>query len=156
MSSQPIGLTTIPKLLPVTGTFALPFTAYYAILSVRVVRERLQKEHYLGDNSSTATSDWKSYRNDRLYLLTRAHTNLAENVPLAFILAALVEVNGGSRKALSWFLGGFLAMRVLHADFGILSQGIGLGRPVGYWGSVGLLSAIAGYSAFLVKGYWGL
>ncbi|KAJ0370990.1 hypothetical protein COL26b_009881 [Colletotrichum chrysophilum] len=155
MSSQPIGLATIPKLLPVTGTFALPFTAYYALLSLRTVRERLQKEHYLGDNSSTGSADWRAYQNDKLYLLTRAHTNFTENVPLAFILATLVEVNGGNRKVLSWFLGSFLAMRVLHADFGILQQGLGSGRPIGYFGSVGLLSAIAGYGAFLVKGYWG-
>ncbi|KAJ0121958.1 uncharacterized protein J7T55_002469 [Diaporthe amygdali] len=155
MSSQTIGLTTMPKLLPVTGAFALPFTAYFALLSIRTVRERLQKEHYLGDNSSTASSDWRAYQNDKLYLLTRAHANFVEYVPMAFILATLVEVNGGNRKVLSWFLGSFLALRVLHADFGILQQGVGAGRPIGFIGSVGLLSAIAGYGAFLVKGYWG-
>lgn len=138
-----------------TGTFVLPFTAYYALLSIRTVRERLEKGHYLGDNSSTTSSERYDYKNDKLFLLTRAHTNFVENVPLAFILATLAEVNGGSRKVPSWFLGSFLAMRVLHADFGILQQGSGRGRPIGYFGSVGLLSALAGYGIFFVKSYWG-
>lgn len=138
-----------------TGTFALPFTAYYSLLSLRTVRERLEKRLYLGDTSSTAGSDSHAFKDDKLYLLTRAHTNFVENVPLAFILATLAEVNGGNRKVLSWFLGSFFVLRVLHADFGILQQGMGGGRSIGYWGSVGLLSAMAGYATFLVKGYWG-
>lgn len=125
------------------------------MLSIRTVRERLEKKHYLGDNSSTDSSDWHTFKNDKLYLLTRAHTNFVENVPLALILAILAEVNGGNRKVLSWFLGSFFAMCVLHADLGILQQGSGGGRPIGYWGSVGLLSAMAGYATFLVKGSWG-
>ncbi|TEA22335.1 hypothetical protein C8034_v007015 [Colletotrichum sidae] len=156
MSAQPIGLTTLPKLLPVTGTFALPFTLYYTLLSLRVVRERLSDKHYLGDNSSKPGSDQSSsYADNKLYLATRAHANFAENVPLAFVLASLAELNGGNRKALGWFLGSLLVLRVLHADFGILRRGLGYGRPTAYFGSIGLVAAVAGYGAFLVKGYWG-
>ncbi|KAK0377600.1 hypothetical protein CLIM01_05079 [Colletotrichum limetticola] len=154
--SQPIGLTTIPRLLPVTGTFALPFTIYYAFLSLRVVNERLKSKQYLGDNSSKPGADPESYKANALYLAGRSHVNYIENVPLAFILASLIEVNGGNRKTLSWLLGSFFALRVLHAELGIMKpEGMGKGRPIGYFGSIGILGALAGYGAFLVKGYWG-
>ncbi|GKT47609.1 uncharacterized protein ColSpa_07790 [Colletotrichum spaethianum] len=145
MSSQPIGLTTIPRLL-----------LYYAFLSLRVVGERLKDEHYLGENSSKPGADTKSLNANKLYLASRSHTNFAENVPLAFILASLVELNGGSRRTLSWLLGSFLVFRVLHAELGIMqSQGMGYGRPVGFFGSIGVVGTLAAYGAFLVKGYWG-
>lgn len=31
----------------------------------------------------------------------------------------------------------------------------GVGRPIGFFGTQGFLAAMAGYSAWLVKGYWG-
>ncbi|TQN65757.1 hypothetical protein CSHISOI_09655 [Colletotrichum shisoi] len=159
MSTQPIGLTTIPKLLPVTGTFALPFAVYYAFLSLRVVGERLNDEHYLGQDSSEPGADPKKPSSpgaNKLYLASRSHANFAENVPWAFVLASLVELNGGSRKALGWLLGGFLALRVVHAELGITQiQGTGNGRPVGYFGSIGVVGTLAAYGAYLVKGYWG-
>lgn len=139
-----------------TGTFALPFTVYYAFLSLRVVGERLKDKHSLGDNSSKSGTDPQSYKTNKLFLASRSHINFAENVPLAFILASLVEINNGNRKILGWLLGTFLALRVLHAEVGIMkSQGTSLARPVGYLGSLSVLSALAGYGAFLVKGYWG-
>ncbi|UQC79130.1 uncharacterized protein CLUP02_04609 [Colletotrichum lupini] len=141
--SQPIGLTTIPRLLPVTGTFALPFTIYYAFLSLRVVNERLKSKQYLGDNSSKPGADPESYKANALYLAGRSHVNYIENVPLAFILASLIEVNGGNRKTLSWLLGSFFALRVLHAELGIMKpEGMGKGRPIGYFGSIGVLDGL--------------
>ncbi|KAK1962111.1 hypothetical protein LY78DRAFT_720430 [Colletotrichum sublineola] len=156
MSTQPIGLTTVPRLLPVTGTFALPFTVYYAFLSLRVVGQRLKDKHYLGENSAERGADGKTHNANKLYLASRAHANFAENVPMAFVLATLVELNGGDRRTLGWLLGGFLALRVLHAEMGIMiPQGMGWGRPVGYFGSIGVLGTLAAYGAYLVKGYWG-
>ncbi|CCF40839.1 hypothetical protein CH063_02445 [Colletotrichum higginsianum] len=157
MSTQPIGLTTVPKLLPVTGTFALPFAVYYAFLSLRVVGERLKDKHYLGQDSSKPGADSKkSPGANKLYLASRSHANFAENVPWAFVLASLVELNGGSRKALGWLLGSFLVLRVVHAELGIMQvQGTGNGRPVGYFGSIGVVGTLAAYGAYLVKGYWG-
>ncbi|KAK1580055.1 membrane-associated, eicosanoid/glutathione metabolism protein [Colletotrichum navitas] len=156
MSGQLIGLTTVPRLLPVTGTFVLPFTVYYAFLSLRVVGERLKDKQYLGENSSKPGTDSKARDANKLYLASRSHVNFAENVPLAFVLATAVELNGGDRRTLGWLLGSFLVLRVLHAEFGIMRpEGMGRGRPVGYFGSIGVLGTLAAYGAYLVKGYWG-
>ncbi|KAK2033548.1 hypothetical protein LX32DRAFT_725119 [Colletotrichum zoysiae] len=156
MSAQPIGLTTVPRLLPVTGTFALPFTMYYAFLSLRVVGQRLKDEYYLGENSSGAGADDRERREaNKLYLASRSHANFCENVPLAFVLATAAELNGGNRRVLAWLLGGFLALRVLHAEVGIMRPGgMGRGRPVGYFGTIGVIGTLAGYAAYLAKQYW--
>lgn len=149
-----------------TGTFALPFTAYFLYLSARVVQIRLRDEHWIGDDSSKKDSDSPSGKavapktagsyND-LLVATRAHSNFAENVPLAFILAGVAELNGANRKVLAATLSTLFALRVLHADFGLISVGsMARGRPVGYFGTVGVLGALAGYSAWLVREYWGL
>ncbi|KAF2167542.1 hypothetical protein M409DRAFT_54139 [Zasmidium cellare ATCC 36951] len=45
---------------------------------------------------------------DPLLAAVRAQTNFVENVPLALILAGIVEVNGGSKRLLTWTLGGLL------------------------------------------------
>jgi hypothetical protein len=56
-------------------------------------------------------------------------------------------------------MGVFLAMRVAHADFGLMLKGKfgsnGVGRPIGYFGSTGVVAGLAGYAAYLVNGYWG-
>ncbi|KAI1772372.1 membrane-associated, eicosanoid/glutathione metabolism protein [Hypoxylon cercidicola] len=150
--STAIGLST-PVLAPLlrrSGTFALPFSAYFTFLSYRVVHYRLKDEHYLGDNSSK-TGDL----NNKLYLATRCHQNFVENVPLGITLAALAELNGGNRKTIATFLSALLVFRILHADAGLIN-GMGLGRPVGYWGTLATIGSLAGYAAYLVKGYWGL
>ncbi|KAI0024760.1 MAPEG family-domain-containing protein [Xylariomycetidae sp. FL0641] len=148
-----VGLTQelLSPLLPVTGGFALPFTAYFSFLSYRVVAYRLNTKTYLGDNSLLPSEQRNA---DKLYLATRCHQNFVENVPLAFALAAVVELNGGSRKALTNAMGLLFALRVFQAEFGLM-KGLGLGRPVGYWGTMATLSYLGGYAAYLVKGYWG-
>ncbi|KAI1340512.1 membrane-associated, eicosanoid/glutathione metabolism protein [Xylariaceae sp. FL0016] len=150
--STRLGLSApvLAPLLPVTGTFALPFTAYLSLLSARVVRCRLQDKAYVGD-SSASSSDRAT---DPLYLATRCHANFLENVPLAFVLSALVELNGGSRKALTGTMAALFAFRFLHVELG-LASGMGLGRPIGYYGTMLTLGGMAGWAAYLVKGYWG-
>jgi hypothetical protein len=55
-------------------------------------------------------------------------------------------------------MGTLLALRVAHAEGGLRLQGEfgnnGIGRPIGYFGSIGVLGGLAGYTAYLVKGYW--
>lgn len=52
-----------------------------------------------------------------------------------------------------------LGLRIAHAELGLMRQGDfgtnGVGRPVGYFGSMGVLGGLAGYVGWLVKGYWG-
>ncbi|KAI1762501.1 membrane-associated, eicosanoid/glutathione metabolism protein [Hypoxylon sp. FL1150] len=150
--STVIGLSTpvLAPLVPIAGTFALPFSAYFTFLSYRVVHYRLKDEQYLGDNSSK-TGDL----NNKLYLAGRCHQNFVENVPLGITLAALAELNGGNRKMITAALSALLAFRVLHVEAGLIN-GMGLGRPVGYWGTLATIASLGGYAAYLVKGYWGL
>ncbi|KAI2470424.1 membrane-associated, eicosanoid/glutathione metabolism protein [Annulohypoxylon bovei var. microspora] len=150
--STAIGLSTpvLAPLLPISGTFALPFSAYFTFLSYRVVHHRLADKQYLGDNSSKDGD-----LNNKLYLATRCHQNFIENVPLALVLAAFAELNGGNRKALTAALSALLAFRIVHVEAGLMN-GLGIGRPIGYWGTFVTIATLGGYAAFLVKGYWGL
>lgn len=78
-------------------------------------------------------------------------------MPLALALAAIVELNGGSRKALTWALSILTVARVLHADFGIMQKRqYGFGRSPGFWLTQSVVGGLAGYAAYLVKAYWGL
>ncbi|KAI1384584.1 membrane-associated, eicosanoid/glutathione metabolism protein [Hypoxylon trugodes] len=150
--STAIGLQTplLAPLLPITGTFALPFSAYFTFLSYRVVAHRLSDKHYLGDNSSKDGNP-----NNKLYLATRSHQNFLENVPLALTLAAFAELNGGNRRTLTAILSALLTFRILHVELGLIN-GMGIGRPIGYWGSLATIGTLGAYAAYLVKGYWGL
>ncbi|KAI0386100.1 membrane-associated, eicosanoid/glutathione metabolism protein [Hypomontagnella monticulosa] len=150
--STAIGLSTpvLAPLLPITGTFALPFSAYFTFLSSRVVYYRLKDKHYVGDNSSKDND-----LSNPLYLAGRCHQNFIENVPLALILAAFAELNGGNRKTLTAALSALLTFRILHVELGLIT-GMGIGRPIGYYGSMGTIVSLGFYAAYLVKGYWGL
>ncbi|KAI1374553.1 membrane-associated, eicosanoid/glutathione metabolism protein [Hypoxylon crocopeplum] len=150
--STAIGISTpvLGPLLPITGTFALPFSAYFTFLSYRVVHYRLKEQFYVGENSSKDGDP-----NNKLYLANRCHQNFMENAPLGLILAAFVELNGGSRKAVTTALSLLLAFRISHAELGLIN-GLGLGRPIGYWGTMATIGSLAGYAAYLVKDYWGL
>ncbi|KAK5940268.1 hypothetical protein PMZ80_007688 [Knufia obscura] len=151
--SVPVGLT-IPKLLPITGTFALPLSAYYIFLQSRVIYHRIQTEKNIQQESSSSSSSDNEY--DPLRAAIRAQANFNENVPLALALAAVVELNGGSRRVLSWALGSLVVFRVLHADVGLMARDYtGPGRPIGYFGTQGFIAGMAGYAGWLVKGYWG-
>lgn len=127
---------------------------------------RLRDKHWIGEDSSKKDADSPSgeavVRQDSakyndLQVAARAHSNFAENVPLAFILAGIAELNGANRRLLTGALSTLLVARVLHADFGLVRAGsMSAGRPIGYYGTCGVLGALAGYSAYLVRDYWGL
>jgi uncharacterized membrane protein YecN with MAPEG domain len=140
----------------VTGSFVVPFTAYFSFLSYRVVRCRLSDNYFLGDNSSKGGSA-SSHQSNDLYRASRCFSNFTEYVPMALALAAVAELNGANRKLLSAGLSTLLVFRVMHAEAGLLqgADGVGKGRPIGYLGTVGTMLGFAGYTAFLVKDYWG-
>ena len=114
---------------------------------------RLANEHYIGDTMNKQEEG----EYDPMLVASRSHQNFLENVPLALVLAAVTELNGGNRKVLNSALGALLAFRIMHVEFGLRGKGaMSVGRPLGYYGTMGLLGGMAGYAAFLVKGYWGL
>ena len=89
-------------------------------------------------------------------MAARCHNNFVENVPLALLLAGIVELNGGNRKVLNGALGALLLIRIVHVEFGLKAPGNnGFGRAVGFFGTQGFMAGMAGYAAYLVKGYWG-
>ena len=91
-----------------------------------------------------------------LHLATRAHSNFLENVPLAFILAAVAELNGANRKYLNYGMAALFAMRIAHVELGMHGKNtVGAGRPVAYYGTQAWLASVAAYGTWLVKGYWG-
>ncbi|KAF3004763.1 hypothetical protein E8E13_001123 [Curvularia kusanoi] len=145
-----LGLSVpMPLLAPATATWALPFTAYYIFLQNRIVYHRLTSATYMGD-SIDKTQGTK----DKLYVAGRAQMNFAENVPLAIAIAALAEVNGANRTYLNYALGALLALRISHAEFGLmLKDSMGAGRILGYYGTQGVLLGLAGYTAWLVKDF---
>lgn len=53
-------------------------------------------------------------------------------------------------------MGTLFALRIAHADFGLMREGNfgdnAVGRPIGYFGTVGVLAGLAGYVAKLVGG----
>ena len=153
----------LAPLLPVTGAFALPFAGYFSFLSLRVVRRRLHEKHYVGDTSPTSTSvsavkpDSTSNKlaNNELYTDVRSHLSFIENVPFAFTVAAIAELNGAHPTYLSCALGGLLFFRVLHAELGLKGDdAMGKGRPIGYFGTIGTIVGLAAYAAGLTRQFW--
>lgn len=137
--------------LPITGTFAVPLGLYYVLLSGRVVAHRIQGKKLNDQPLSGASAETEG-----LAKSIRAQVNYTENVPLALVLASIVELNGGSRRVLTGALSVLVAARVLHAHFGLLlEKSNGFGRPIGYLSTQGVLLGLAGYSAYLLKGFWG-
>ncbi|MCJ1482074.1 hypothetical protein MMC06_002236 [Schaereria dolodes] len=155
--SNKIGIGfSVPKMLPITGTWTLPFAAYLVLLSNRVTNLRLSNKKFLGDRSEPSSSPDEQTSPDALYLATRAHGNFIENVPLAFILAAIAELNGADRKWLNYAMAALLAMRIAHVELGLKGKDtLGPGRPIAFYGGQAWFAAVAAYGTYLVKGYWG-
>ena len=95
---------------------SLPITALYAALSgfliialaANVVRLRLAKKVSLGDGGHKDVSR-----------AIRAHGNTVEYIPLALILMALLEINGGGNTALHIYGIMLVVGRLLYA-YGML------------------------------------
>ncbi|KAH7063507.1 membrane-associated, eicosanoid/glutathione metabolism protein [Macrophomina phaseolina] len=152
----------VPLLAPVTATWTAPFALYLAYLSNRVAYNRIKSSTYLGDRAKPLVSGPSPTppEDDPLFVATRCHANFLENVPLALVVAAIAELNGANRRVLHYALAGLFALRVAHADLGLTKQfrgtkGLGLGRILGFYGSQVFVTGVAGWAAWLVKGYWG-
>ena len=101
----------------------------------------------IGDKPQSATGE-----SDDLLVANRSHANFCENVPLALLMGAIVEMNGGDRKVLSGSFAALLLFRILHVELGLRSEGArGVGRPLGHFGTVGFTIGMAGYAAYLGK-----
>lgn len=146
---------TVPKLLPIAGTWAAPFALFSAYLSMSVVAERQKTLKFIGDKPDSTTAE-----PCKLEIYSRCHKNFLENVPSAFVFLAIAELNGGNRKALNYAMGILLVLRIAHVELGLKMKGKwgdgGVGRPIGYLGTNAVLLGLSGYATWLVKGFWGL
>ncbi|MCJ1407749.1 hypothetical protein MMC19_001820 [Ptychographa xylographoides] len=142
MSTSTIGL---PRLLfaPATGTWTLPFAACYLALSHRVISSRLKHQKFLGDRVVQKSSSDEQSDPDPLFLASRTHLNFVENVPLAFVLALVAELNGANKAVVNYSMATLLMLRVVHA-FGMQGpETVGIGRPIGYYGNQGWFAGMA-------------
>ena len=144
----------------IVGTWTLPLAVYQVLLSARVSQQRLATNTMIGStssNSSNPPSSGRDERADPLTVATRAHGNFLENVPLAVLLAAVVELNGGDKRVLNGTLAALLAFRLTHAELGLRAaeDGTANGRIIGHTGSQVIILGLAGYATWLIRGYWG-
>lgn len=135
----------VPKMLPITGTWTLPFATYFLFLTNRIVYHRLSNEKYFGDRLKNADADQE--KADPLLLDTRAQANFLENVPLALLFAGIAELNGADRKILNYTLAALLLFRIGHVELGLKGpKTVGAGRPIGYYGTQAVIAGLAGDS----------
>lgn len=79
-----------------------------------------------------------------LLVAMRRHMNFVEYVPLALLLMALVEVNGGSKTMIHGFGAVLLAARLIH-PFGIDANDMKkLPRLIGAFATIAVIVAEAG------------
>lgn len=91
---------------------------------------------------------------DPLLAAFRTQANFAENVPIALLLAGLVEANGGNKGVLSAFLSALTVGRVMHGELGLMTKDSGgIGRPIGFFSTIGVILGLALYGAWLSRSY---
>lgn len=152
-----LGLSAIP----VTATALGPFALLHIFLAANCIRGRVLTQTYFGSEGrksaerkepakpftpQTPASDF-----DPLQVAVRAQGNFIENVPIALITAAVVELSGGDRTYLGYTLAAFWVFRVAH--YLGLTQNSKL-RAVGFFGSSFSILGLGAWASYL--GYQGL
>ncbi|KAG0634730.1 hypothetical protein HOY80DRAFT_506543 [Tuber brumale] len=163
---------------PATAAWALPFGTYLLLLSTRAALARHSTKTYVGDHVAASQNEHGAMYKTELgktefgktemsrdadlqnfdspFLAGRCLGNYLETVPMAMILAALAELNGGSRRLVNYALGVLFMGKVAQIEFGLMRKGTrGRGRVVGFFASQGFMAGMAGYCAYLVRDYWG-
>jgi uncharacterized protein len=122
----------------ITLLFASLHVVLMLILTVRVILHRRAQQIGIGDGGDK----WLTRK-------IRVHANFIENVPMALLLLALLELAGFDQSWL-WALGGTLLFaRILHAAGFSRHSGYSFGR---FWGTVltwGVLMVMAAAGLWL-------
>ncbi|WP_226960715.1 MAPEG family protein [Thalassotalea sp. LPB0316] len=92
------------KLIDLTAFYGAILTLLYIALAINVIRMRFKHQVGLGDLGKI-----------EVLKAIRIHGNFAEYIPLALLLMAFYEVNGGSEQWLHGFGIALIISRVLHA-----------------------------------------
>jgi uncharacterized protein len=118
--------------LPITSLYAAPLALVYVALMGAVGYARSKTTVALGDGGDRG-----------LVEASRRHMNFVENVPLALLLIALVELNGGSSTWVHVLGGVLLVARLVH-PFGITNQtATTIPRGAGATGTLFVIAAAA-------------
>lgn len=146
-----------------------PFALLNFVFMANTIRARTTTNTYFGTTSASKTNSKRSVDKqeierprltrdspvsdfDPLELAVRMHANFLENVPLAAVFAAAIEINGGSRPTLAAILGGLVVARILHA-FGLLRNNQPL-RATGHIYSFTTLLILGGWASLLGWSGW--
>jgi uncharacterized protein len=126
--------------MPITMLYAGALALVFLVLSYRVIQARGSQKVFMGDGG------------DALVLRRmRGQANFAEYVPLALLLAGLLELRGTAGWVLHSLLGALLVGRLLHAySFGF-SMHFVPGRFVGTlltWGTLGTAAVLCLWQGF--------
>lgn len=127
-----------PTVLPITLTIAAAAAVLHIWLAARVSQLRNRHKVSIGDGGNAA-----------LIRRMRAHANYGENMPVALILLALLELAGGDARILWGAAILFILARLLHA-FGMDRTQPSRLRMFGMIGSTVALVILAGYAVFTV------
>ncbi|KAK5046806.1 hypothetical protein LTR84_007160 [Exophiala bonariae] len=157
--SLPVGTFSL-SFLPVAGTFAPAFAAYFVLLNLRVSLVRQSANTYIGDEvQQNAASGSKPGpdttkpdldQSKTLLIASRSHGNFVENVPFALLVASVAEANGAGRGTLIGAHALLFFFRVAHVEYGIRAKdSLGWGRPVGYFGTLIWIASMSAYAAWL-------
>ena len=124
--------------VPITTLYAAALGIVLLVLSIRVIRARMESEVSLGDGGF-----------DAILVAQRAHGNFIEYVPMALLLIGLAEIQGNPGWMIHALGGGLLVARIAHPlgiapEFGV--------RPPRAIGSLLTLIVIAVAIAALLWG----
>jgi uncharacterized protein len=97
-------------MLPIAAIYAALLAIVGVVLGERVGLFRLKTKVSLGDGGD-----------GEMIVRNRQHMNFVENVPMALILIALVEMNDGSAGWVHGLGGVLLAARIIH-PFGLSAE----------------------------------
>ncbi|MBX9946862.1 MAG: MAPEG family protein [Reyranella sp.] len=110
-----------PPALPFVAAFYAALTGLLCVvLSMLVVRQRMQKRISIGDGGDAS-----------LGRMARVFGNFAEYAALVLVLLALVEICGGPRWLVHALGASFIVGRIAHAYGLSMSLGVNPGRAAG-------------------------
>ena len=127
-----------PIILPITLSIAAAAAVLHIWLAARVSQLRSRHKVSIGDGG-----------NEALVRRMRAHANYGENMPVALILLALLELAGGDPRILWGAAILFILSRILHA-FGMDQPPPSRLRMFGMMGTTLALVVLAGYAVFIL------
>lgn len=90
--------------MPIVGFYAALFGIFFAVLSIRTIRQRNRVKVAIGDSGDA-----------QLIRSIRVHSNFAEYVPLCLFLLYMVEVTGINPLLLHGLCSIFILGRISHA-----------------------------------------